>query len=64
VTDAINAQQQSFDEQRLFEIISSYHDTSADEMLSAILDEIQRFVGDTAQTDDMTLVIVKRQSGS
>lgn len=64
VTDAINAQQQPFDEQRLFEIISSHHDASAEEMLSAILDEIRRFVGDTDQTDDMTLVIVKRQSDS
>lgn len=64
VTDAINAQQQSFDEQRLFEIISSHHDASAEEMLSAILDETRRFVGDTAQIDDMTLVIVKRQPSS
>lgn len=64
VTDAINAQQQPFDEQRLFEIISSHVDASAEELLSVILDEIRRFVGDTAQTDDMTLVIVKRQSGS
>ena len=64
VTDAINAQQQSFDEGRLIEIISSHQDATAEEMLSAILDEIRRFTGDTAQTDDMTLVIVKRLSGS
>jgi serine phosphatase RsbU (regulator of sigma subunit) len=64
VTDAINAQQQSFSEDRLYEIISSHHDATAEEMLSAILNEIRKFVGDTAQTDDMTLVIVKRQSTS
>jgi sigma-B regulation protein RsbU (phosphoserine phosphatase) len=62
VTDAINAQQQSFDEERLFEIISSHHDATAEEMLSAILDEIRRFTANTAQTDDMTLVIGKRQA--
>jgi serine phosphatase RsbU (regulator of sigma subunit) len=64
VTDAINAQQQSFSEERLYEVISSHHDATAEEMLSAILNEIRRFVGDTAQMDDMTLVIVKRQSSS
>lgn len=64
VTDTINAQQQSFNEERLFEIISSHHDATAEEMLSAILDEIRRFAGDTAQTDDLTLVIVRRRSES
>jgi serine phosphatase RsbU (regulator of sigma subunit) len=61
VTDAINAQNQPFSEQRLSEVISSHPRASAEELLSLVLDELRRFTGDTAQTDDLTLVIVRRQ---
>ncbi len=64
VTDAINAQQESFSEERLLKIISSHYEVTAEEMLAAILDDIQRFTGDTDQIDDMTLIIVRRQSDS
>jgi serine phosphatase RsbU (regulator of sigma subunit) len=61
VTDAIDAQQQSFGEQRLSAIISSHPRATAEEMCSAIMNGLRQFVGDTDQTDDLTLLIVRRQ---
>jgi serine phosphatase RsbU (regulator of sigma subunit) len=64
VTDAIDAQNQPFSEQRLSEVISSHPEATAEEMLSAILDELRRFTGDTSQTDDLTLLVIRRQPES
>jgi serine phosphatase RsbU (regulator of sigma subunit) len=64
VTDAIDAQNQPFSEQRLSEVISSHPEATAEEMLSAVLDELHRFTGDTAQTDDLTLIVVRRHPES
>jgi sigma-B regulation protein RsbU (phosphoserine phosphatase) len=62
VTDAINAQQEPLGEERLAEIISRNAKGSAERLLAAIIEEIDDFIGETPQEDDLTLVIVKRQA--
>jgi len=64
VTDAINTEQESFGEERLSEIISGHTRASAKEILSVILQEVNRFTEEVAQTDDLTLVVIRRKPKS
>ncbi len=60
VTEAQDARGQLFGNGRLRAIISANRHAGAERILEAIVDAIRAFVGDTPQSDDFTLVIVKR----
>lgn len=61
VTDATDAQDESFGEERLREIVRDNAGLSAQALLDTILATIERFTGGAAQYDDMTLVAVRRR---
>lgn len=60
VTDATNAQDEAFGEERLRELVRANAGLSARALLDAILAGIERFTGGASQYDDMTLVAVRR----
>jgi len=60
IPDAQNADGDFFREKRLVEFAKAHLGLSAQEMLVAILDEIEDFVGDAAQFDDITLLVLTR----
>jgi serine phosphatase RsbU (regulator of sigma subunit) len=74
VTDAQNAQQAFFGEERLLEVVranvgalasknlSTGQGPSARDVKEALTTEIHRFVGDAPQFDDITLMIVVREA--
>jgi len=59
VNEAINKNEEEFDNWRLEQVINSNRDKSAEEMLNAIIQAIRDFVIDVPQSDDITLIIVK-----
>jgi sigma-B regulation protein RsbU (phosphoserine phosphatase) len=59
IWEAHNAQGEIFGKESLFEIIRQYADKSAKEMVTAIIDSLDRFRQDVIPEDDVTLVVVK-----
>jgi phosphoserine phosphatase RsbU/P len=61
LSEAMNGRAELFGERRLRDVLETATFAEADEheLKDRILEEIRRFVGDAAQHDDMTLVILK-----
>jgi sigma-B regulation protein RsbU (phosphoserine phosphatase) len=60
VTDAQNGKDEEFGHNRLEEVIKSAKDKSAKEINTSVLEAVKSFTGDVPQTDDITLVVIKR----
>lgn len=60
VTEARNAAGDLFGDERLDDVASRYQDNDADEIAHQIETAVAQFIGDTPQSDDLTLVIIKR----
>lgn len=56
VTDSINLKEELFGEERLEEVINVYKDKSPEEILKSIKAEIDKFVGEAGQFDDITML--------
>ncbi|HCV42920.1 MAG TPA: hypothetical protein DGH68_05515, partial [Bacteroidetes bacterium] len=63
VTEAMNADQAQFGDERLQEVIMSHEDESASVLIESIVDAIRSHAGATPQMDDITLMVVKRNRG-
>jgi serine phosphatase RsbU (regulator of sigma subunit) len=59
LSEAMNARSELFGERRLRDLIEQSEGLSSEEMKERILAEVRGFVGDVAQHDDMTLVVLK-----
>jgi len=59
VTDAEDEQESFFGHERLLEIVQANLGRSAQDIQDALIAEVQEFMGDTPQFDDITLVIAK-----
>jgi sigma-B regulation protein RsbU (phosphoserine phosphatase) len=60
ITEAFNANNEMFSESRLQTAVAAQVQASAHEVLVAILEAVNTFAGDTPQSDDMTLFVIKR----
>ena len=60
VTDAQNAADEEFGDERLADIVIACRHQPAAEMVSRVFEAIDNFVGATPQFDDITLMVVKR----
>jgi phosphoserine phosphatase RsbU/P len=61
VTEAINETGQFFGKDRLFNIIIKYKDLSVDKLGEAITRQVEFFCGDAPRSDDLSLIILKRE---
>ncbi|MBT8406188.1 MAG: serine/threonine-protein phosphatase, partial [Deltaproteobacteria bacterium] len=59
VWEAHNGEGDMFGKKRLYEIIRTNADKSAEEIQNGVLDAISRFRGPAPQEDDITLVVIK-----
>jgi sigma-B regulation protein RsbU (phosphoserine phosphatase) len=59
ISDAENAQEEMYGEERLAAILSSHHDRPADEIADAILSDVTRFQGDHDRFDDETIIVLR-----
>jgi len=60
VTEAMNADHELFERERLQAAVAAKAQASPKELLEAVVDAVQAFTADAPQSDDMTLVAVKR----
>ncbi|MDM8527282.1 SpoIIE family protein phosphatase [Anaerolineales bacterium HSG24] len=60
ITEAMNTNREMFGEKRLEAIILANPHVTAQQMLTLILEQIADFIGDTPQSDDFTMVVIKR----
>lgn len=60
IPDAQNSEGEFFRERRLIEVILNKFEASAQKIQANILDEVQEFVGDASQFDDITLLVIAR----
>jgi len=60
VTEAMNADGQQFGEERLQATVAATPDASAQQILSALMDAVKAFAGDAPQSDDITVLVIKR----
>jgi len=62
VTEAMNSSDDQFGEERLIELIKAHRTLRAQELIDIVITEVRKHTGDAPQTDDITLVVVKRIS--
>jgi serine phosphatase RsbU (regulator of sigma subunit)/PAS domain-containing protein len=61
VTEAMNAEDELFGEERLrAAVATAAPEASAQQVLEAVIDAVNAFTGDTPQSDDFTLLVFKR----
>jgi sigma-B regulation protein RsbU (phosphoserine phosphatase) len=60
ITEAQDAREEFFEEERLLELGQENLGRSAQEVQDRILAEVDRFVGDAPQVDDITLMVLAR----
>jgi sigma-B regulation protein RsbU (phosphoserine phosphatase) len=59
ITEAMNAGDDCFGEQRLGRIVEQHADLPSEELRERVLREIEAFVGDAPQHDDMTMILLR-----
>ncbi len=59
ISEAMNAQDDCFGESRLAEIVQAHAHLSTEELRERVLREIEVFVADAPQHDDMTMILLK-----
>ena len=63
--EALNADEEMYGDERLKEVVSQMsNDYTAEEVIQYIVEDVNRFVEEAEQYDDLTLVVVKRLSAS
>ena len=60
VSEAMNLADEEFGTERLVTAVRRSQDGGAAEMLAAVMHDVDAFVGDAPQHDDITLLILKR----
>ena len=64
IPEAMNAEKELFGEERLTELLVKHHGLPAVELIDMIIGTAKAFAGRTPQSDDMTIIVVKRKPGS
>jgi len=59
LVEAVNAQGLEYDEQRVLNVLQSGVTATPDELLRRMMNDLDAFVGDTPQHDDVTCLLVK-----
>jgi sigma-B regulation protein RsbU (phosphoserine phosphatase) len=60
ITEAMNAKDEEFGEKRLMAVVRENWGDSSSELIEKIVTAVKMHAGDTPQSDDITLVVVKR----
>jgi sigma-B regulation protein RsbU (phosphoserine phosphatase) len=61
ITEAFNEEEEQFGEKRLEEVVRGCIDCSAAEIVDEIISSVRQFAGEMEQSDDMTLMMIKRE---
>ena len=61
LSEARNADEKLFGRRQVYDLVSSHTDCTPQQLAEVVENEVHRFVGDTEQSDDLTLLIIKWQ---
>ena len=64
VTEATSVAGEEYGEERLIEVLENRRGDSAEAILNAVMDSLNRFSAGAPQADDITLMVAKRAEGS
>ena len=62
ITEACNAREEEFGEQRLDELLAGAADTKMPDLIKTVVDAVEEFAGGVAQFDDMTCLALRLHS--
>jgi sigma-B regulation protein RsbU (phosphoserine phosphatase) len=62
ITEAMNTADDFFGEERLAHLLEEHADLPPDQLRERILRDVEAFVGDAPQHDDMTMILLKVKS--
>lgn len=62
IAEAMNGKDEMFGEDRIEEILLQRCNESADKIIEFVIEAVKKFTGTTPQSDDITLVVIKRNS--
>ncbi|MBL7135128.1 MAG: SpoIIE family protein phosphatase [Candidatus Marinimicrobia bacterium] len=62
ITEAMNADEEEFGENRLVEVTMKHRDELASTLIEKIIAAVKLHTGDAPQMDDITLVVIKRET--
>lgn len=62
INEALNIKDEEYGEERLKNLVKNHQSRSSKEIAQRIIDEVNLFMGDAGQYDDMTLLLIKRKS--
>ena len=62
VTEALNASLEEFGEQRLEQTLQQAHGKNCQEVIDAVTGEVKAFVEEAEQSDDITMLVLKRKA--
>jgi sigma-B regulation protein RsbU (phosphoserine phosphatase) len=60
ITEAFNAADEDFGEERLMDVLMKHRITPVQQLMEEILSHVRAFMGNAPQSDDMSLLIVRR----
>ena len=60
MVEAVNAAGEEYDEPRLIRVVDRFSGSPPAELVRGLLSELDVFVGNTPQHDDMTCLLLKR----
>lgn len=60
ITEALDARQEEFGEEALIRVVEAHRDETAAAIVDAVGSAVERFAGSTPQSDDMTLMVLRR----
>ncbi len=58
ISEAFNAEQEQYEEKRLLDLVAGADDLSAEALGTATLADVDSFVGEAEQSDDITLMVI------
>ncbi len=61
ITEAMNKDEDQFEPERLEQVIRENHTESSQDLINTILNSVRNFAGEQLQSDDMTLLVIKRK---
>jgi len=61
ITEAVNAVDEQFEEERLAAVVAEHRNAPAASIVEQIMETVRAYAGDSEQSDDMTVVVVKRE---
>jgi sigma-B regulation protein RsbU (phosphoserine phosphatase) len=60
VTEAMNPNSDQFEEERLYALATKWHKSGAQMLTDRVIADVRSFAGARAQSDDITLLVVRR----